>query len=56
MTEQFRLHQVLDHARLKEDAQAIELAGLDAERRRSVSTRSQDATESRSRASQDSEH
>ena len=38
MTKQFRLHQVLDHTRLKEDAQAVELAGLDAERRRSEST------------------
>ena len=37
MSETFRLNQVLDHARLKEEAQATELSGLDAEHRRSQS-------------------
>lgn len=37
MSEPFRLHQVLDHARLKQEAQATALSTLDAEHRRSVS-------------------
>ncbi len=36
MTQQFRLNQVLDHARLKEEAQATELSTLDAEHRRAL--------------------
>jgi flagellar FliJ protein len=35
MTQPFRLGQVLDHARMKEDAQAVQLSTLDAECRRS---------------------
>lgn len=37
MSESFRLGQVLDHARLKEEAQAAELSAVDAEYRRCVS-------------------
>lgn len=36
MTEQFRLNQVLDHARVKEEAQATELSTLDAQHRQAL--------------------